>query len=338
MPKRRAPDRKKVRRNWLMSGVSAVASLAFNHPAMSGGTMVFGIVFSFVAANALWYQPQHPHPLLDTRSAFKAYVARAATVADEDGAVTTFKIERREKTENTKRATTAVRANVPDTVGEVIVLDDTLSGKRPAEGNASELVRQVQENLARRGLYDGEIDGLMGPQTVAAIDFYQQTRGMETTGEADLPLLNALKADNAEFAIVPPDRPLPEITNAIRRGGNSDADAAATEVHAAIPVPQKRPDRLQNASSRVEPVVLRQTPETKVALKAQPTTAKADPVLVMQIQQGLANLAYVDIAVDGVAGSQTRTAISHFQKHYRLPVSGEPDELVLEKLKQIGAL
>ena len=37
-------------------------------------------------------------------------------------------------------------------------------------------------------------------------------------------------------------------------------------------------------------------------------------------------------------GEQTKEAIRHFQKHYRLPVTGEPNEAVLEKLKKIGAL
>ena len=43
-------------------------------------------------------------------------------------------------------------------------------------------------------------------------------------------------------------------------------------------------------------------------------------------------------AVDGLIGEKTRTAIRHFEKHYRLPVTGEPNEQVLAKLKDIGAL
>ena len=71
------------------------------------------------------------------------------------------------------------------------------------------------------------------------------------------------------------------------------------------------------------------------------TSAVARPVpseLVMKIQKGLSNIAYTDIAVDGLIGEKTRTAIRHFEKHYRLPVTGEPNEKVLAKLKDIGAL
>ena len=71
------------------------------------------------------------------------------------------------------------------------------------------------------------------------------------------------------------------------------------------------------------------------------TSAVAKPApseMVMKIQKGLSNIAYADIAVDGLIGEKTRTAIRHFEKHYRLPVTGQPNELVLAKLKDIGAL
>ena len=64
----------------------------------------------------------------------------------------------------------------------------------------------------------------------------------------------------------------------------------------------------------------------------------ANATMVMQIQKGLSNIAYSNVSVDGVAGESTRTAILHFQKHYRLPETGEPDGAVLKKLREIGAL
>ena len=60
--------------------------------------------------------------------------------------------------------------------------------------------------------------------------------------------------------------------------------------------------------------------------------------MVMQIQKGLSNIAYSSVSVDGVAGEQTKAAIRRFQKHYRLPETGEPDMAVLKKLQDIGAL
>lgn len=59
--------------------------------------------------------------------------------------------------------------------------------------------------------------------------------------------------------------------------------------------------------------------------------------LVRQIQIGLSQSAYPHIEVDGLVGAQTQEAILQFEKHYRLPQTGVPNQRVLEKLKKIGA-
>jgi peptidoglycan hydrolase-like protein with peptidoglycan-binding domain len=78
------------------------------------------------------------------------------------------------------------------------------------------------------------------------------------------------------------------------------------------------------------------------AAPVQAAARRSDPLpasqMVLQIQKGLSNIAYTDVEIDGVAGTQTKAAIRRFQKHYRLPETGEPDEVVLQKLKAIGAL
>ena len=60
--------------------------------------------------------------------------------------------------------------------------------------------------------------------------------------------------------------------------------------------------------------------------------------MVMKIQRGLSKFAYSNVPVDGVAGASTRDAIRNFEKAYRLPETGAPNERVLKKLKEIGAL
>lgn len=59
--------------------------------------------------------------------------------------------------------------------------------------------------------------------------------------------------------------------------------------------------------------------------------------LVRQIQIGLSQSAYPHIEVDGLIGQQTQDAILQFEKHYRLPLTGMPNDRVLDKLRQIGA-
>jgi hypothetical protein len=50
----------------------------------------------------------------------------------------------------------------------------------------------VQRELARRGYYQGSIDGVLGPMSRSAIVRYQQRNGMRSTGEVDEGLLRSL--------------------------------------------------------------------------------------------------------------------------------------------------
>jgi Putative peptidoglycan binding domain len=53
-------------------------------------------------------------------------------------------------------------------------------------------VAAVQERLARRGYYRGEIDGVLGPETRRAISRYQRSRGLHVTGDLTLDTLRGL--------------------------------------------------------------------------------------------------------------------------------------------------
>jgi membrane-bound lytic murein transglycosylase B len=65
------------------------------------------------------------------------------------------------------------------------------SSDRPL--NAAELA-ELQEHLARVGLYEGSIDGKIGPRSRAAIRAYQSGRGMVADGFAGLQLLETLRS------------------------------------------------------------------------------------------------------------------------------------------------
>jgi peptidoglycan hydrolase-like protein with peptidoglycan-binding domain len=276
------------------------------------------------------------------------------------------------------------------------------------------MVSAIQSNLLRRGLYEGPVDGVMGSKTEAAIMFYQETRGLPQTGAADAAVLDLLQKDNAEFNVVPPDRPS-DVTGAIAAKApqkpvekpvekaaapkaadpvaaliaktpraqpartpvqeaktesvkaarpavappippapipNAGAKAqAAKQAHKPAEKPASKPvqkamekptDKAAQKPAAQKTVATNQRPaaiQAKAEAPAKPASATATPSnLTMAIQKGLSNLAYRDVTIDGVPGEQTREAIRHFQKHYRLPVTGEPNEAVLEKLKKIGAL
>jgi len=282
-PKRKSPDTGTTRgrkpqpqRSRAVRALMASGALIGRHPRVLGGLVAFSVIFSFVAANALWYQPRrHPAPFLVTRTAVDQKHVPTDEVADNvEPGVTVFRIERQ-------------------------------SDEKPVEKpQPSELVRQIQVGLATRGLYDGPADGLTGPKTEAAILFFEQTEGMEETGEASQAILDRL-----------------------------------TEVAAATEAEDSDPD-IQTASTSKAPddevAALIEASEEPAAVV--PVEKPASPALVMKIQKALSGMAYANVKVDGIPGEATRAAIRSFEKNYRLPVTGEPSERVLKKLKSIGAI
>ena len=47
------------------------------------------------------------------------------------------------------------------------------------------MVIRVQAALMRRGFYNGDIDGLLGPKTRAALQAFQESEGISQTGRMD---------------------------------------------------------------------------------------------------------------------------------------------------------
>jgi peptidoglycan hydrolase-like protein with peptidoglycan-binding domain len=75
--------------------------------------------------------------------------------------------------------------------------------QQPASGlatNGNPAVRQAQLRLHALGLYDGPTDGIMDPNTRAAIARFQQRRGMQRTESLDPQTLAALsEGQNAGY-------------------------------------------------------------------------------------------------------------------------------------------
>lgn len=320
-PKRKSPKSKKKAQEpgILFRLFSAAGRAAGRHPRLLLGVSTFAVTFGFIAANALWYQPgNHPSPLLTTRdpqdpNGIAGYRPVRRT---EPEAVTTFRISREGEPD---AGTPSEPVAVPAAEEVAAVPADQQPDLQPRE-----LVAEVQRQLARRGLYQGVTDGLVGPNTTAAILFFQETENLPQTGEATPGLLAVLReAPAVETASV---SPLPIEAVAV------PAARPAEDVSAVVEDPVAAAIRSAERSRKPDD---RQAPSPSRDLG--PDIA-ASATLVLQIQRGLANIAYSDITVDGVAGAQTKAAIRRFEKHYRLPETGEPNEMVLKKLKSIGAL
>lgn len=300
-----------------LRGAGALAGLVGGavgrHPAIVGGVALFFGVFGFVTANALWYQTgTHPSPILRTRDPGSPYQIPGRksflhTQQADAGNVTTFRIERQDSVSDPA---------LPALAGQPANPSATQPSAAP-----SKLVADVQAELIRHGLYDGAADGKPGSRTTSAILFFQEASGLAQTGVPTPELLAALKASNAAGA--PP---------------------AAGRTSTAAAVPAERPVNVSATADAMDPVAAAIQNADKnlrtgaVAARVGPSDAVDKVNIVMQIQKGLSNIAYSNVSIDGVAGEQTKAAIRRFQKHYRLPETGEPNMAVLRKLQDIGAL
>ena len=307
--KRKSPDRKKIakREPGLLASLAAGAGrAAARHPKPLFGIAAFGVVFSFVAANALWYQPGgHPSPFLATRDAqdpnrVAGYRPMRQIPPDD---VTTFKIERTTSAETPNETTTVIRLQVPEPAE--LQVEDLIPAEVPQQ--RPQLAQPMPEHAVPLPAPMPKPAPAPAPapaqvETAKSVTKPQPPKPAQEKPRGEDPIAAAIRsAERKPFTVPPADIP------------NATGSNPARNV---VPVSQKPAQRL--------PVAPRN--------EAQATS------LVLQIQRGLSNIAYADVQVDGVAGSQTKAAIRRFQKHYRLPETGEPDELVLKKLKSIGAL
>jgi peptidoglycan hydrolase-like protein with peptidoglycan-binding domain len=72
------------------------------------------------------------------------------------------------------------------------------------------------------------------------------------------------------------------------------------------------------------------------ALPAPQPVTDAPEDMVVRIQAGLKAFGNDDMEIDGVIGSRTQTALREFQSLFGLPETGQPDQAVYAKMKEIG--
>jgi peptidoglycan hydrolase-like protein with peptidoglycan-binding domain len=313
------------------------------------GGLGFAAIFGAIAANALWYQPHRlQQPFLVTRDfgdfdALPGIRPKAAPPAD----MTTYRIEREEPevvVETDDPATASASAS--DTAhGTAAALPGAHAspGALPRQPENVALAVAVQQALIERGLYDGVPDGVIGPRTAAAILFFQQTSGLPETGEVSEDLLKALAADGslarrASTASIPATpRPKAKV--------EEEDPVAAAILNADVPAPAAKPARTARpapeaaaaAGDETAPVVKASSNGDALAdLIRAGGEEGPDSGLVLRIQEGLSRMQYRDVTPDGVLGEGTRAAIRKFEKDYGLPLTGEPSERVLKKLREIG--
>jgi peptidoglycan hydrolase-like protein with peptidoglycan-binding domain len=126
-------------------------------------------------------------------------------------------------------ASSARRAEPAPVAGRVIA--------SAATRTAAEIVSDIQRELARRGYYDGAVDGVYGPKTDGAVRDFEQAGGLKPSIEPNEALLQAITRAPARLTKAPSAAAPPAVRMALVR-----SDPAADRL-----APSKRIIALQRA-------------------------------------------------------------------------------------------
>lgn len=268
----------------LREGIALSAATVIRNPLAVGGTTAFLVAFSFVSANALWYQPHfHQGALFSTRAPAVVQLPEESAGSNailRDVAPAPQLLDRTPRTVTTDGQVT-----------ESIVPSQPVLPGDP-------MVAKVQSTLKGLELYGGEVDGLTGPQTSAAVATYQKIVGLQVSGEVDSALLTQLGIIQPPAGAVDPQQV-----------------AALPDIAPAAPAP---------------------APRSAAPVQQAAVTAPAPDPRVVRIQAGLRAFGNDGIELDGLVGARTRRGIEEFQSLFGLPITGEPDDAVYAKMREIG--
>jgi hypothetical protein len=94
---------------------------------------------------------------------------------------------------------------------------------------------------------------------------------------------------------------------------------------------------VEKLSARDETAAIIEASVKEPAAERMGTAAEAEAAArIRKVQAGLKAFGNDAIDVDGVAGTKTRSAIKEFQSLFGLPVTGEPDEALYAKMRDVG--
>ncbi|HVX91619.1 MAG TPA: peptidoglycan-binding protein [Xanthobacteraceae bacterium] len=161
--------------------------LVLSRPLDSLVTLLAAAATTTITVNALFLQPgPHPAPI---------FAIRRAPVSSAD-------------------ATGSLRPLPRPRPGESSAARPDGTGAR----GRSEIVGEIQKELARRGFYDGPVDGVYGAKTDGAIRDFEQAAGLKASPEPNEALLHTMQKSSvkAQAAVpMPPARPNDPIANLI---------------------------------------------------------------------------------------------------------------------------
>ncbi len=161
---------------------------------------------------------------------------------------------------------------------------------------ADEVTRRLQEELRKRNLYFGDVDGRGSSQLAAALHRYQERKGFSSTGEADADTLYSLNIPRPaevppRLATAAPSPVAPPPLDA-RDGGPTWPDVTVLRSDAARPAPP--PGDAEAAAARAETALAAPTatpapPPAAAGVLRRPSVGQVRDFLTRYLQAGQNN-------------------------------------------------
>jgi peptidoglycan hydrolase-like protein with peptidoglycan-binding domain len=190
--------------------------------------------------------------------------------------------------------------------------------------HADELTKNVQSALKEQGFYYGEVTGLNGPDTAAAVKRYQIRNGLEVTGTLTKETLDSLDLASAAPA---PATPAPTLQPPAKPPVNLHKDKAPQDsdrefLRRQTPPPEAetehRPPPPSGSGSGPYGRLFARTPYASAPLDVQQGA-------VTKAQRFLRGLDFYHESIDGQPSPALEEGILSYQHFIKLPLTGQLD-------------
>jgi peptidoglycan hydrolase-like protein with peptidoglycan-binding domain len=224
-----------------------------------------------IIANALFFQAgQHPAPLFAT----KPNVVTAPVVEP-----------------------------IPAPRPRVIEMTPPTPAPAPAVARTrADVITDIQRDLARKGFYDGAVDGIWGARTDTSLRDFIQASGLKIQSEATEDVVRTLQR------------------SAVSKGMRPIAELA--------PVP---------AATHNDPIAEMLTPPREIPAPQSSPPLPAGSKRLVAVQRALADFGYGQVKATGTMGPDTQAAIERFERDRKLPVTGQLSDRLVRELASVTA-
>lgn len=206
----------------------------------------------------------------------------------------------------------------------------------------STLILDIQTELRRLGLYEGLLDGLIGPATERSIRRYELLAGMPETGQATSALLARLLMETDDMAAA---------AQAAQQAASGGHPQTSPMAHVPVPRPSPfaRPARTTDAlAAQPVPPAPPFTPAPQVTAEAPPTPPRPvgdlsgsldmDARRLARVQSLLAELGYGPLRADGVMSQNTVNAIQRFELDRGMAITGQVSPALIRQIEDFTGI